>query len=166
MKISTKKGDAGKTDLPDGDIVSKADKRIEVLGLLDKFVAILGLARSLAVNNEVKLNIKDIQTELIKIGSGLAKAYENETESKAFLKYLDDLVEKYEGEIDLPKKFVVPGDSSASASIDVARCIARELERKVVNVNEVLELKKNYTLKYLNRLSDVLFLIARFEESY
>lgn len=166
MKISTKKGDAGKTDLPGGDIVSKADKRIEILGLLDKFVALLGLARSLAVNNETKLNIKDIQIELIKIGSGITKAGENETESKAFLKYLDELVEKYEGEIDLPKKFVVPGDSSASASIDIARCVARELERKVVNINNILDLKKDHTLKYLNRLSDVLFLIARFEESY
>ncbi|MBU4483862.1 cob(I)yrinic acid a,c-diamide adenosyltransferase [bacterium] len=162
--IVTKKGDNGTTQLPSGELVKKSDDRIEILGLIDKSMSLLGLARSLCRHSETKLDIKDIQSDLLSFGSKFISRDEDKDMMEKALNNVDGFVSTYESEVDLPKCFIIPGEEVSSSSIDVARVVIRELERKVVKLNDSKNLKKDITLKYLNRLSDALFLMARFEE--
>ncbi|MDK2945383.1 cob(I)yrinic acid a,c-diamide adenosyltransferase [Geotoga petraea] len=164
MSISTKKGDKGQTSLWSGERVNKDNIRVESYGTIDELNSHLGEAKHYVKSVYIKNIIIDIQNDLFKVAGTLAskeKLYVNPIESKD-VDRLDQIVETLEGKIGL-KGFVIPGNTLSSAKIDVCRTICRRAERRIITLsnseNVDLELRK-----YVNRLSDVLFLLARYEE--
>ncbi len=173
MKTFNKKGDKGDTSLLFGRRVSKSDPRCEAYGTIDELVSSLGVARNLVANDKVKEIILRAQKELFTINAELATRTEDyEKLAHSFTPVndkmaddLEELIDKIEAEIEMPKEFIIPGTNLASASIDVSRAIARRAERKVVVLKENGGIRNDAILQYLNRLADLLFALARYEEA-
>ena len=159
MTIVTKKGDDGKTTLANKETVSKADARVKTYGKLDELVCFLGLARSLSKDKEISVSVKDIQHDLFTLGGELAMSHKVKIGDQ-HLKNVEELILKYEPTIKV-SGFTVPGDSTPSAAMDVARAICRHLERKIVSLKEAGKFSNDVALKYINRLSDLLYIFAR-----
>ena len=165
MKIYTKTGDAGKTGLYGGIRVPKDSMRIETCGTVDELNACIGLARSQIQEAEVDAILHRIQNELFDIGADLATL---ETHPKAAsLRIPTTLTPKMEREIDrfedqLPalKNFILSGGSVCGATIHLARTVCRRAERCVVRLAESETVNPEVSV-YLNRLSDLLFVLAR-----
>lgn len=164
MKIYTKTGDSGKTSLFGGQRVSKSDLRIEAYGTIDELNSVIGVVVS--ENQKYKAKIKKelirIQNDLFDIGSTLANpASESirdlEKRVEEFEKLIDKLTEK------LPdlRNFILPRGGKAGSFLHLARSISRRAERRVVELSHKKKVDENI-LKYLNRLSDLLFTMARF----
>jgi len=172
MKLYTKQGDSGSTGLFLGGRISKSDLRCETYGLVDTAVSAMGLARSFASNNTVKEIIKSIQLEMFTVGSELAvekESYEKFSSEYGIVtaKMISNLEEKIDSiskHVKLPPFFVLPGTSQASAALDVARSTVRTAERRVVELREKGQLYNNRVLVYLNRVSDLLFILGRLED--
>lgn len=173
MKIYTRTGDDGTTGLLYGGRVSKDDLRTEAYGTCDEAVAVIGLARSLGPQTEgLGGLLLEVQRHLFVVGAELATVKENASKLKPGIsKVTDELIDRLEQEIDrmtgvspLPEYFVVPGASPVSAALDVARAVVRRAERAVVGMSKQSMLADTTLLRYLNRLSDFLFVAARFEE--
>ncbi|MCL0044448.1 cob(I)yrinic acid a,c-diamide adenosyltransferase [Dehalococcoidia bacterium] len=171
-KIYTKRGDTGKTDLLYGGRVSKTDLRCEAYGVTDEAISALGLARALSACPKVINIIRQVQQELFTVGAELAtdpSKYATmerhfKVVSKSMVDNLETFIDELHGEIDLPRSFIIPGASPASAAIDLARTILRRAERRVVALKEAGLLVNNELLKYLNRLADLVFIMARYED--
>lgn len=173
MKIYTKTGDDGTTGLLYGGRVSKDDIRTEAYGSVDEAVAAIGVARALGpVGEGLGSLLLEVQRQLFVVGAELATASENAGKLKPGVsRVTDEMVDGLESQIDrmtaaapLPDYFVVPGSTAVSAALDVARSVARRAERGVVAMNREGMLAGEAVLRYLNRLSDLLFVAARFEE--
>lgn len=168
LKIYTKTGDAGKTSLIGGTKVSKSHLRIETYGTVDELNSYIGLAGDMISDEKSKVVLKEIQDRLFTIGSSLACDPHKEPLMKIpDLKESD--VELLEKEIDkmneiLPamKSFVLPGGHPAVSTTHVARCICRRAERLCVNMQEHELFVDPLVIKYMNRLSDYLFVLARY----
>ena len=168
MKITTKTGDKGKTSLYKGKRVSKDDIRIEICGTLDELSACLGLAKSLVKKNKnIKELIASIQKELFIIGSEIAcqsKFIEQlqkrigSDQVENIDKFIQKLEKKKENKL---KCFSLSGKNFISAVFDLARTTARRAERRVVTLQRKKVLKNDQIIIYLNRLSDLLYLLAR-----
>jgi cob(I)alamin adenosyltransferase len=165
--ITTKVGDKGTTFLFSGEEVPKDSPRTEAYGDLDELVSVLGVARCHARRS--KQAILDLQRRLFLVGTELAttprylrllKGRIDEGE----LAVLDQRRERLERRIRMPKGFIIPGGTPAAAHLDHARAIARRLERKVTGLHRRQLVKNKHLLIWLNRLSDYLWLLARFEE--
>jgi cob(I)alamin adenosyltransferase len=168
-RIYTKTGDDGTTGLLFGGRVSKADPATEAYGTSDEVVAALGLARALSQDPALRQEILGLQRELFVVGADLAT---NPTERRRLESGVSlvtpEMVERLERRIDelvaanpLPTAFVVPGADPVSATLDVARSIARRAERRVVQLRDGGGDVNDEVVRYLNRLSDLLFVIAR-----
>jgi cob(I)alamin adenosyltransferase len=171
MSISTRNGDAGDTRLFSGEVVRKTHPRPSAYGDLDEAVSAMGLARATSVSERVRSELLRIQKTCFVVGAELATAPEGldglpERLGSGHLAELDALVEGLEGEIELPPVFMVPGSTGASSALDLARSIIRRTERSVVALvdREAGAIPNDILLPWLNRLSDVLFLLARLEE--
>ena len=172
MKLYTKQGDSGSTGLFLGGRISKSDLRCEAYGLVDTAVSAMGLARSFANNNTVKEIIKSIQLDMFTVGSELAvekESYEKfsreyETVTPKMITNLEEKIDSISKHIKLPPFFIIPGTSQASAALDVARSTVRTAERRVVELRENGQLYNNGVLIYLNRVSDLLFILGRLED--
>ncbi|MEX0990722.1 MAG: cob(I)yrinic acid a,c-diamide adenosyltransferase [Actinomycetota bacterium] len=170
MKIYTKRGDDGTTGLLYGGRVSKAHLATHAYGTTDEAVAVLGLARALSGDEAVKEEILRLQRELFVVGADLAtNPREREKLEPGVSLTTPEMVARLEHEIDrmvaehpLPAEFIVPGTNPVSAALDVARSTVRRAERHAVEL-EVAEDVNPEVLRYLNRLSDLLFVIARRE---
>ena len=166
MSIVTKQGDKGKGRLLSGEEVSKADGRLEALGNLDELSANLGVARSMIEDRGLSGQIRELQLELLDLGKELAmdqpaKSGGVESISSKHVARIEARIGAMEGEIGLPRAFVIPGSSKPSAALDVARAVARRLERRVAAIRDGGVFVNPQTIVYLNRLSDYLFLLAR-----
>jgi cob(I)alamin adenosyltransferase len=176
VRIYTRKGDTGTTGLLfGGDRVSKADLRTDAYGSTDEAVAALGLARaSLGAatdRTEVRLGelILRLQRELFVVGAELATHRDRrERLADGVSRVTDAMVSALEREIDdleelveQPKEFVLPGESSTGAAIDLARTTVRRAERRSVALADEGGLPDSHVLPYLNRLADLLFVMAR-----
>jgi cob(I)alamin adenosyltransferase len=168
-RIYTRTGDAGTTRLATGQPVSKADLRVEAYGAVDETNACIGLARvHLGGDAELDAMLGRIQNELFDLGADLAMpAKEGEAEG-AKLRILDSQVARLEAEIDslndrLPglKSFILPGGTPAAAALHLARTVSRRAEREAVRLVEAGEPVSGPAMRYLNRLSDFLFVAAR-----
>lgn len=168
-KIYTKHGDDGTTGLLYGGRVSKADPATEAYGTTDEAVAVLGLARALSDSEGLKEEILGLQRELFVVGADLATnpMERNKLEPRVSL-VTADMVEGLEGRIDelvaehpLPNAFIVPGANPVSAALDVARGVIRRAERRVVELRQSGSEVNEEVVRYLNRLSDLLFVLAR-----
>lgn len=168
-RIYTRAGDAGFTRLATGQPVSKGDLRIEVGGAVDEANACLGLAR-LHTGPDARLDamLGRIQNELFDLGADLSTPAAEDEQPGAVLRIVDSQVARLEGEIDalnteLPAltSFVLPGGTPAAAALHLARTVCRRAEREAVRLAQV-EAVSSPALRYLNRLSDFLFVAARF----
>ena len=168
MKIYTKAGDQGKTSLIGGTRVPKSHIRIESYGTVDELNSFIGLLNDLVVDAKINADLKEIQDRLFTVGSSLACDPDKEPLMK-----IPDLKEEditlLEREIDamnevlVPmKSFIIPGGDVAVSHAHVARCICRRAERGCVNLLENELFVDPLVIKYLNRLSDYLFTLARF----
>lgn len=165
MKIYTKKGDDGTTALIGGVRVNKSSVRINSYGTVDELNSFVGLIRAESSNETVIDVLSEVQDRLFTIGSLLA----SHPDSKMIVPDLKESdIELLEGQIDemnnvLPelKSFILPGGSVPVANCHVARCVCRRAERLVVELSEN-ESIDSILVKYLNRLSDYLFVLARF----
>lgn len=168
-RIYTRTGDAGTTRLATGATVSKADPRVETYGAVDETNACLGLARLHTVTDtELDAMLARIQNELFDLGADLSTPARPDEAAGAMLRILDSQVERLEREIDimndaLPdlKSFVLPGGTPAAAALHLARTLCRRAEREAVRLIEAGEQVSGPALRYLNRLSDFLFVAAR-----
>lgn len=168
FKIYTKTGDAGKTSLIGGTKVDKSHIRIDSYGTVDELNSYIGLVSDLISNHHSKNILKEIQDRLFTIGSSLACDPDKETKLKIpDLKELD--INLLEQEIDrmnetLPemKNFILPGGHSTVSTIHITRCVCRRAERICVEMNAQNLFIEALVLKYLNRLSDYLFVLSRY----
>ncbi len=167
MSISTKTGDKGKTALLAGGRVSKDDLHIEICGCLDELSSFLGMAKSLIKEKKTISFIESIQRDLIIIGAQIAtqpKYYHKlkQTLNQKNLTPLDKQLQTLESKkTSLQRRFVLPGANLCSSALDISRCVCRRAERRVVTAMGKSIVKNPQILKYLNRLSDVLYLLAR-----
>ena len=166
MKIYTRTGDSGETALLGGTRVSKADPRVAAYGDVDELNAWLGLARAGALAGELTAMIEEIQRDLFAIGSRLAdpgSKVANRVEKTAVtgedVKRLEDWIDQLESEVPVLRRFILAGGSPGGASLHVARTICRRAERSVVGLGA--DQVESEVLVYLNRLSDLLFVMAR-----
>ena len=172
MRIYTKTGDTGETRLLFGGRVSKTDVRCEAYGSTDEAVSAMGLARALSNDARVKEILLQTQHEMFYLGGELATdAQEYENLRKNFRVITSEMVDRLEGFIDeltdlmeLPNAFIVPGASAASGALDLARTSLRTAERRIVSLQEEGILPNPEVLRYANRLSDLLFTLARYED--
>ncbi len=169
MSITTKTGDRGTTRLFSGEQVDKCSPRPETYGDLDELISVLGVARLHCQSKGNREALLELQRELFVVGSELAtsrvrldrlKKRIDAERLRAFEARRDAL----EASIEVPKVFVVPAASLAAAHLDVARTVARRLERKVVGLARAGEIDNEHLLVYVNRISDYLWLMARSEE--
>ncbi len=168
FKIYTKTGDLGKTSLIGGTKVLKSNIRIESYGTVDELNSYIGLVNDLFKDQRTNTTLKEIQDRLFTIGSSLACDPEKEAKmSIPDLKETD--IDFLEREIDrmndvLPemKSFILPGGHPTVAHFHIARCICRRTERICVHIQELELFIDPLVLKYLNRLSDYLFVAARY----
>ena len=168
MKIYTKTGDAGSTGLFGGGRVPKDDDRVEAYGDVDELNAVLGVARSVEPMPRVDEVLVPVQRDLFAIGALLAtpdrdkmamhlqKARIDETR----IGELERAIDEGEAELEPLKAFIVPGGSPKAAALHVARTVCRRAERHVVRLQHHVELPAIVVI-YLNRLSDLLFTLAR-----
>ncbi|MCD7817613.1 MAG: cob(I)yrinic acid a,c-diamide adenosyltransferase [Lachnospiraceae bacterium] len=175
MKIYTKSGDRMTTGLLDGTRVSKHDERIHLLGNIDELNSMLGVVKSLTEDQARKEDISNIQRTLIRMMSGIAEASEKRTESNAVqdgkylieeedIAHLEEEIDRMESLFEREKDFVLPGGSFYSAQIDVARTVARRCERWFAQAAEEYALDAE-AASYLNRLSDYLYVTARYTDA-
>ncbi len=166
MKIYTRTGDSGETGLFDGTRVPKSDARVAAYGDVDELTAWLGLARSSGVDERVAGMIERIQRDLFAVGARLAdpshKIAGRVTKaamSSDDVTRLENWIDTLEGELPPLRRFILPGGSMAAASLHVARTVCRRAERAIVGLGAGAF--EPDLLTYVNRLSDLLFVMAR-----
>ena len=172
VKIYTKSGDKGETNLLFGGKTSKSDLRVETYGTVDEAVSSLGLAKSLTSNTEIKLIIENLQQSLFIIAAELATSPNNKkklnnevkTITKNMVSDLESLIDSINEKINLGNKFIMPGTSVASAAIDVSRTVVRRLERRIVELIQLDTSINSNIIPYINRTSDLLFILGRLED--
>jgi len=171
--IVTKGGDQGETSLLYGGRVAKDDLRTEAYGALDEAISALGLARSLCTQAAVQERILELQRECFTVGAELAtgKGQHHKLEAHfptlqaGAVDALEAEVHHLEETVGLPDGFVIPGGSPGAAAIDLGRTLIRRAERRAVTLRRQGDLENPEVLRYLNRLSDLLFMLARQEEA-
>ena len=172
MKIYTRNGDSGQTNLLFGGNTSKSGIRCDAYGSTDEAISAMGLARSLSKEPLVKKILYRLQNEMFIVGAELATipSYIEKFKSK-YPTITSDMVIQVEEDIDalsrqtnLPPSFIIPGASTGSAALDLARTTLRRAERKIVSVNELECLDNQEIMRYVNRVSDLLFMLARYED--
>jgi cob(I)alamin adenosyltransferase len=168
MKIYTKTGDAGKTSLIGGTKVLKSDLRIEAYGTVDELNSHIGLVSDFCNDDKSKTVLKEIQDRLFTIGSELACDPEKNINMpipdlhESDIKLLEDEMDKMDEELPVMKKFILPGGLPAVSFAHVARCVCRRAERCCVRLKENGGEVNPLIIKYINRLSDYLFILARY----
>jgi cob(I)alamin adenosyltransferase len=173
VKIYTKKGDDGTTGLLYGGRVRKDDPRTDVYGTLDETVSALGLARAGGLTQQVEEIVVRVQREMFVVGAQLATSAENQSKlQEGISKLAPGMTERAETDIDrlleehpLRPEFVLPGSTMGSAGLDLARSTIRRAERLAVSMAAEGLVADEEILRYLNRVSDLLFALARFEEA-
>ena len=168
MSIATERGDGGQTSLPGGIRVSKSDLRVDVYGTIDELIWLLGFARSICKNEQIRHFTKSIQRELFKVCSAVAIPPESK---RPVPEITGDEVNRLTGEVHrieamegILSDWSLPGEDPVSSAFDVARTVCRRAERGAVRLStEGTSIQPN-VLRYLNRLSDLLWLFGRFIE--
>ncbi len=167
FKIYTKTGDDGTTGLVGGNRVKKYDLRLEAYGTIDELNASLGMLRSLETDEETRKLIVFVQNKLFNIGSRLASDEKgNEFTASLSIKpedvsVLETAIDRFEDQLPGLKHFILPGGDQMVAQCHVCRTICRRAERRIVEFSEQASVETEL-IKFINRLSDFLFVLARF----
>ena len=165
MNIYTKNGDKGTTDLVRTKNVSKSDDRIGLVGTIDELTSHIGVVKTMLTDGETVRMLEKIQETLITVMAGVADPYNREyhiNDDKTQL--LEEEIDRMEGLFDRPKKFILPGGTRLSAETDVARTVARRAERALASVGVKFGADTG-AKKYMNRLADYLYVLARYEDA-
>ena len=168
MKIYTKTGDKGTTSLIGGTKVSKSHIRIETYGTVDELNSFIGLCSDYITDENSHSTLKEIQDRLFTIGSSLACDAEKEPMfrlpdlKETDIAFLENEIDKMNEALPPMKFFVLPGGNLAASNLHVARCVCRRAERLCVAMQENELFIDPIVIKYINRLSDYLFVLARF----
>lgn len=167
MRIYTARGDGGDTDLL-GERVAKDDPRIELLGSLDESTSAIGLARAHAALPETGTRLIGTQRDLygimaeLSFSLGISSPLEPFPESR--VEWLESEIAAVQATVELPREFVLPGESVPGAALDVARTVVRRAEREAVTLFRAQRIANPQVIRYLNRLSSLLFMLARAED--
>ena len=167
MSIATERGDDGTTSLVGGRRVSKADVRVELCGCLDELVSQMGFARSICDHVEARALLEDLQQQLFLVSEEAATGWGESSPSlvtDAHVGALTRHVHRFEALPAVIDDWVLPGAHPAAAAIDVARTICRRAERSCVRLREHGEMLGTHTVPFVNRLSDLLWLLGRIVE--
>lgn len=168
MKFS-KKGDTGETSLLGGQRVPKFDPRPDTYGTLDEASSVLGVARATTKNQRIKDILLGVQKDLLTLGAVLSTLPEDLDKLKIMIgepdvSRIETLIDDLQKNVTLKNEFIYPGETMVSAQIDVGRTIIRRAERKAARLKADGLLDNEYIHQYLNRLADMLFTLARYEE--
>ena len=166
MKIYTRTGDRGETALFGGRRVGKDSARIDAYGTVDELNACLGLARASAVHQTVHDLIEHIQNQLFILGADLATPLDSSNVSikrieERHIQYLEERIDELEDDLDPIRFFILPGGSETAARLHVCRTVCRRAERMLVHLSTCEEINE-LDLRYINRLSDFLFVLSRY----
>ena len=168
-KVTTGTGDTGYTGLLGEQRVPKYDPRPDTFGTVDEATSALGLARALSSDTEVKQIIYKVQQELYLLMGELATPPENYEKmglrmTTEHVQRLEQVENALKEEVEIPNKFIIPGDSPDGAALDLARTIIRRAERMAVKLLHDGVIQNGEVVRYLNRLSDLIFILARYIE--
>lgn len=166
MKIYTKTGDKGQTSLYDGNRVDKDDLRVESYGTLDELNSYIGLCTNYA-KDEDKEVLRSIQIKLFSVSAELATREKGKYKTPITdndVESLEKIIDSYIEKIDKMDAFIVPGTNLISANLHIARTICRKAERRIISLSKI-ENVNPILIKYINRLSDLIYAIARYNES-
>jgi cob(I)alamin adenosyltransferase len=174
VKIYTKKGDDGTTSLWYGGRVPKHHDRTDAYGSLDEACSQLGVARALCGGDleELAADILRLQDDLFVAGAELATAPEAAERLEdgisrttgEMVAWIEERIDHYMGQVELPPKFVIPGGNELSAHLDVARTVVRRAERRITALAEAGELADETVIHLVNRASDLAYAMARFAD--
>lgn len=167
MKIYTKTGDSGETGLFKGERVPKHDLRVEAYGNVDECNAILGVCLNHIQSEDIKQLLAIVQNDLFEVGADLATPPQMEDDShwrigSEMTSRLEKSIDHYEANLPTLMNFILPGGSAGGAHLHFARTVCRRAERSVTRLAEQQQINPEI-IRYLNRLSDLLFVIARAE---
>ncbi|MBT9153820.1 MAG: Cob(I)yrinic acid a,c-diamide adenosyltransferase [Firmicutes bacterium] len=166
MKIYTKTGDAGDTSLYDGTRVAKDDIRVESYGTVDELTSLLGLAKTFVEDEAMRALLHKMQKDLFRVAGELAttdgakfphRIGEGDTTG------LEKVIDEYVARMAPVDKFIIPGNTQASAALHVARTVCRRAERRILTLSRHVPVSAEL-IKYVNRLSDAIYALARFLE--
>jgi cob(I)alamin adenosyltransferase len=164
MKIYTKTGDEGETGLFGGPRVKKNNVRIEAYGTVDELNAVVGMVRSHGLPADVDGLLARIQNELFDLGAALAtpepEKFGIAGATDEHVAALEQAIDRFEAELEPLRQFILPGGTPAAAALHLARTVCRRAERCVVTLAETETISPRVVV-YLNRLSDLLFVLAR-----
>ena len=164
MRIYTRRGDDGETDLRSGERVSKSSRRIEAYGTVDEANARVGTASTRVEDDDVLDALGTVQNGLFKAQADLANTDKDDEDPRvtnADVERVEALIDAFDDELEPLTNFVLPGGSSGGAALHEARAVVRRAERRVVALKEDEETDDSNVLEYLNRVSDLLFVLAR-----
>jgi cob(I)alamin adenosyltransferase len=161
-KVYTRTGDKGETSLVGGTRVSKASPRVDSYGDVDELNSVIGVARARLDDPQIDEVLSFIQNDLFTLGADLASPSSVEVPrvTDEFITALEEASDRFLAELEPLKEFILPGGCEAGATLHLARTVARRAERRVVELSATEEINPS-TVVYLNRLSDLLFILAR-----
>jgi cob(I)alamin adenosyltransferase len=165
MKIYTKTGDKGTTSLCDGEKVSKSSLRVNAYGDIDELSSSIGFTISVVRNNKIKKILQDIQKDLFVLGSHISTCSAKMQDvlpqfKESKITHLDKIIDEYSEKLPKLTRFILPGGTKAASVLHLSRTVCRRTERTCVKLSEK-EYLFELSVKYLNRLSDLLFVLAR-----
>ena len=169
MSITTRNGDGGRTRLYSGEEVPKDAPEVDACGELDELGTLLGLARLYACRDETQQTLLRLQRALFVVAAEVATTREHldllaTRVDEDMVTELDRACADLEARIRMPRGFIIPGGTLAGAHLDHARAVARRCERKIIHCRRRRSLNNPALLRWVNRLSDYLWLMARYEE--
>ena len=167
-KVYTKRGDKGETDLLGGSAARKDGLKVESYGCIDETSSFIGLARYYTKNKVIKERLKEIQNKLLVLGGFLAsddkgKEMMKDQIKEEDIKLLEEYIDEYNQKLPPLTHFILPGDDEVAAHFHVARTVVRRAERRIVSLAAQEDLNP-LIQKYVNRLSDLMFVLARYSE--
>jgi len=167
VKIYTKTGDQGDTSLFGGGRVPKHHLRVESYGAIDELNALLGVVRAAKPSQQSDIWLAEVQQQLFHLGADLATPLETKAKwivrvQPSQIKWLEDTIDQMTAELDPLKNFILPGGTLAAAQLHAARTVCRRAERSVTALRQEADIN-DHIIAYINRLSDWLFTLARFE---
>ena len=168
-KVYTKRGDKGETDLLGGSAARKDSLKVESYGCVDEASSFIGVARYYCKNKVIKERLKGIQNKLLVLGGFLAsdergKEMMKDQIKEEDVKLLEDYIDEYNQKLPPLKHFILPGDEEVATHFHVARTVVRRAERRIVSLTAQEADLNPLIQKYVNRLSDLMFVLARYSE--
>ena len=168
-KVYTKRGDKGETDLLGGSTAKKDSLKVESYGCIDEASSFIGIARYYCKNKIIKERLKGIQNKLLVLGGFLAsdakgKEIMKDQIKEEDIKLLEEYIDEYNQKLPSLTHFILPGDDEVAAHFHVARTVVRRAERRIVSLTSQEPDLNPLIQKYVNRLSDLMFVLARYSE--